>query len=150
MRRVSADPDDPHRYDDMLNLPHHVSGTRPHMTMEQRAAQFSPFAALTGYEEAIKESSRLTQRKIELSEEEQEEVNRKLQILMNHEKEKPEVTVTWFEEDPEKEGGTYVQKTVRIRRVDTITGRLVLDSRKTISISDIITMEGPLFDQRDQ
>ena len=147
MRTVSKDQNDPHRYDDMLDLEHHVSGTRRHMSMEQRAAQFSPFAALTGYDQAIQESSRLTSRRIELSEEEQNELNQKLQILSLHGKEKPEVTVTWFEEDPYKEGGSYRQKTVQIRKVDTYAGNLILSDHSTIALSDIIAMESPLFEE---
>lgn len=148
MRTVSQNQNDPHRYDDMLEMKHHVSGTRRHMTMEQRAAQFSPFAALTGYDEAIQESSRLTSRRIELSEEEQEELNQKLQILSLHEKEKPEVTVTWFEEDPYKEGGSYRQETVRIRKIDTNAGNLILSDHSVIPLSETVALESPLFDQK--
>lgn len=147
MRAVSKDQNDPDRYDDMLNLPHHQSGTRKHMTPDQRAAQFSPFAALTGYEEAIQESSRLTMHRIELSDEEKEILNRKLQILSLHAKEKPNVTVTWFEEDPYKEGGSYVQKTVRISKIDTTTGNLITTDRKTIPLQEIVALESSLFDE---
>ena len=149
MRSVSQNQNDPHRYDDMLEMPHHVSGTHRHMTMEQRAAQFSPFAALTGYDEAIQESSRLTSRRIELSEEEQEELDRKLRFLSLHEKEKPEVTVTWFEEDPYKEGGSYRQETVQIRKIDANAGNLVLSGHSLIPLSEIVTLESPLFDEEN-
>lgn len=149
MRTISTDQNDPHRYDDMLDLPHHVSGTRRHMTMEQRAAQFSPFAALTGYDEAIQESSRLTVQRAELSQEEQDLLNHRLQVLSRHEKEEPEVTVTWFEEDPRKDGGSYRQKTVHVHRVDEFTGNLVLSDRKTISFQDIMTLESPLFEEEN-
>lgn len=149
MRRVSQNQNDPHRYDDMLEMEHHVSGTHRHMTMEQRAAQFSPFAALTGYDEAIQESSRLTSRRMKLSEEEQEELDQKLRILSLHEKEKPEVTVTWFEEDPYKEGGSYRQETVQIRKLDTSAGNLVLSDRSLIPLSEIVALESPLFDEEN-
>lgn len=150
MRTVSQDPDDPHRYDDMLDMPHHQSGTRKHMSMEQRAAQFSPFAALTGYDEAIQESSRMTMPEIELSEEEQEVLNHRLSLLSMHVKENPEVTVTWFQEDPYKEGGSYRQKTVQVRNVDTIAGCLVLSDRSTIAFSDILGLESELFEEENQ
>lgn len=147
MRSVSQDQNDPHRYDDMLDLPHHESGTRKHMSMEQRAAQFSPFAALTGYDEAIQESARMTMARVELSEEETEDLNQKLQILSDHVEERPEVTLTWFQEDPYKEGGSYVQKTVGIRSVDTFAGNLILADRSTIPFQDIVSLESPLFEK---
>lgn len=150
MRTVSQDPNDPHRYDDMLDMPHHESGTRKHMSMEQRAAQFSPFAALTGYDEAIQESARMTMSRIELSEEEQEELNHKLSVLSMHAKENPEVTITWFQEDPYKEGGSCRQKTVRVRNVDTVGGNLILSDRSTISFSDILGLESKLFEEENQ
>lgn len=95
------------KYDDIIDLPHHVSKVHPQMSRENRAAQFSPFAALTGYEEAVKEMGRLTDRRMILDEYEKEEIDRKLRILKEHME--IEVSVTWFVSDPFKEGGSYHQ-----------------------------------------
>ena len=85
-----------HKYDDIINLPHHVSGTHPQMPVEDRAAQFAPFAALTGYGAAIKETERYTEKRIQPDEESVEILNRRLEFIREHISEKPEVTVTYF------------------------------------------------------
>ena len=90
------------QYDDIINLPHHVSKTRPQMSMVDRAAQFSPFAALTGYDAAIKETGRLTDEKVNLSEEEKEALDRKQQILMEWLGDHPALTITFFVPDEKK------------------------------------------------
>ena len=95
-------------YDDIINLPHHVSDKHPQMTMHDRAAQFSPFAALTGHNDAIKETARLTDRRIELSEEVKEELSRKLLYIAENISDKPVVTISYFVEDKLKQGGEYV------------------------------------------
>lgn len=87
------------QYDDIINLPHHVSKTRPQMSMLDRAAQFSPFAALTGYDAAIKETGRLTDEKVNLSEEEKEALDRKQQILLEKLADHPALTVIFFVPD---------------------------------------------------
>ena len=95
-----------YQYEDIINLPHHVSTTRPQMPMSDRAAQFSPFAALTGYDAAIKETGRLTDTKIELDDEELHNLNLKFQFLVEHLEDEPEVAVTYFKADERKAGGT--------------------------------------------
>ena len=97
-------------YRDIINLPHHVSSKRPQMSMLDRAAQFSPFAALTGYDDAIHETARLTNDKVDLSEEEKETLDRKQQILLERLGEHPALTVTYFIPDAKKSGGAYVTK----------------------------------------
>ena len=96
------------KYDSIMNLPHHVSKTRPQMTMSDRAAQFAqfaPFAALTGYDSAIKETGRLTDEKIELDEEALTALDMKYQLLMDAFDDAPEVTITYFQPDERKAGG---------------------------------------------
>ena len=88
--------DDPNRYDDIIDLPHHVSLSRPHMERSDRAAQFSPFAALTGYESAVKETARLTDQRVELDENEREALDKKLAVLAARLGEQPEITVTYL------------------------------------------------------
>lgn len=104
------------KYEDIINLPHHVSKTRPQMSMQDRAAQFSPFAALTGYDAAIKETGRLTVRKVEMDEEALHILNMKFQILVDSMDVRPEVTFTYFEPDKHKAGGAYVEVTGMVKR----------------------------------
>lgn len=104
------------QYDDIINLPHHVSKTRPQMSMVDRAAQFSPFAALTGYDAAIKETGRLTDEKVNLSEEEKEALDRKQQILMEWLGDHPALTITFFVPDEKKSGGAYMTKSGNLKR----------------------------------
>ena len=98
------------KYDEILSLPHHVSKTRPQMPMSDRAAQFAPFAALTGYDSAIKETGRLTDEKIELDEEALTALDMKYQLLMDAFDDAPEVTITFFQPDERKAGGKYASQ----------------------------------------
>ena len=126
-----------HRYDDVINRQHPTSKKHPRMSNMNRAAQFAPFAALTGYEESIEESARLTDRKIELSEYEIEELNAKLNFIQEHIKEHPEVTVTYFQPDERKEGGAYITVTGRVRRIDEVNRVLVFENQINIYIASI-------------
>ncbi len=130
-----------HQYDDILHLPHHVSEKHPQMSMIDRAAQFSPFAALTGYEDAIDETARWTDTKRELTEEEQQIINAKLHALMTHEKEAPEVTVSFFTQDARKAGGTYETVLGKVKRVNVFEGTLELRSGTIIPFEDILSLE---------
>ena len=98
------------KYDEILSLPHHVSKTRPQMPMSDRAAQFAPFAALTGYDSAIKETGRLTDERIELDEEALTALDMKYQLLMDALNEAPKVTITYFQPDERKAGGKYASQ----------------------------------------
>lgn len=132
--------DNSRRYDDIIDLPHHVSQTHPRMSMLNRAAQFAPFAALTGYGAAIDEAARLTQRRVELSEAEQEALNEKLSALA---KRLPaEARVTWFVPDPRKAGGRYVEETVTVRRILPDEDRMILTDGKAIALDCVIDVEG--------
>lgn len=95
------------KYEDIINLPHHVSETRPQMSMLDRAAQFSPFAALSGYDDAVKEAGRLTDNRVELGDEGQDLLDRKLQYLQEIIADRPEISVTFFIPDEKKPGGSY-------------------------------------------
>lgn len=132
---------DMHRYDDMIHLPHHQSGTRPHMSLHDRAAQFSPFAALTGYDAAVEEAARLTEQKLELSEEEKAAIGAKLTEIKEHIKERPEVTVTYFVPDERKAGGTYVTVTGTVRRIDEFERVVVMQDQSRVGIDDIIVLQ---------
>lgn len=124
-------------YDDIINLPHHVSGRHPQMPPENRAAQFAPFAALTGYEDAIGETGRLTEAEIELTEDEITILNEKLTALEALLREQPrtEVQVTYFEPDLYKAGGEYRTITDTVRRIDHYRKCLVMGSGDVIAMN---------------
>ena len=133
------------KYDKIINSPHHVSSTRPHMSMIDRAAQFSPFAALTGYDAAVKETARLTEQKIELDEYEKAALDQRILLLQEHLKELPEVTITHFVPDERKDGGKYVSITEAVKKIDTYEKQIVLVDKSKISIENILSIEGELF-----
>ncbi|MBQ0075175.1 MAG: hypothetical protein KBT34_13415 [Prevotella sp.] len=138
-----------HEYDDIINLPHHVSKVHPQMTMYQRAAQFAPFAALTGHDAAIRETARLTDRQIELGDENNEILNRKLAILRDHLKDTPDVTITFFQPDEKKSGGSYETYTGNMRVIDDYEQNIVMTDGKKISLPSILYIDGRLFDDED-
>ena len=129
------------KYDDIINLPRPVSSKHPPMPMSDRAAQFSPFAALTGYDEAVMETGRLTDRKRELNDEEIAALNQKLQFLSEHLEEHPTITVTYFVPDAKKTGGSYATKTRRLKKIDTVDRWIQLDDGAKIPIDDITNIE---------
>lgn len=133
------------KYDDMLYMKHHVSEKHPRMSVHDRAAQFSSFAALTGHGAAIAETARLTQPKIELDEYEKEEIDRKIAYLCDRMEEKPEISVIYFVPDEKKAGGRYVTRTGGFRRIDDIQKTLLLADGTEISVFDILSLDSPLF-----
>ncbi len=134
-------------YDDILSLPHHQSETRPHMPMANRAAQFSPFSALSGYEDAIGEVSRRTEAKIELSESEKDALDRKLSLLTERLRsgERPVLRIRAFVPDAKKDGGAYRDMTCAVRGVELTERRLLLDGGRSVALDDILCLEGELF-----
>ena len=125
------------KYQDIINLPHHVSSVRPPMSMINRAAQFSPFAALTGYDDAIVETARLTDRRIELTEAEEAEISKALSSL----KRGDTAELTWFVPDRKKAGGRYVTENVTVKQVVAAEGKVVLMDGRGIEIASIIGVE---------
>ena len=132
-------------YEDILNLPHHVSKTRPQMSMLDRAAQFSPFAALTGYDDAIKETGRLTDEKIEMDEDRKAALDMKQAYLIEMIDEQPEISITYFLPDAKKSGGAYVTVTGNLKRFDEYERLLILTDGKKIPMDDIADIESDLF-----
>lgn len=132
-------------YEDIINLPHHVSATRPQMSMLDRAAQFSPFAALTGYDAAIKETGRLTDEKQELDDDTKAALNMKQAYLMEMLDEQPEISVTYFLPDTKKAGGAYATVTGKLKRFDEYERLLILTDGKKIPMDDIADIESNLF-----
>ena len=133
-------------YDDIIELPYHVSATHPHMPMLDRAAQFSPFAALVGYDEAILETTRLTDEKTVLSEESKEELNQKLRIISEHLNDDPEVSITYFLPDTKKAGGAYVTATGYVNKIDLLEYCVYVREGPMIPIDNIYEIKGELFD----
>ena len=130
-----------HRYDDILELPHPVSSRHAPMSLTDRASQFSPFAALTGFGAAIDETGRLTDVRIEISEEERERLNRKLLNLNQLQNSCPEITVTYFLPDEKKEGGAYIRITGKLQKIDRLTQRIVLDDGRQIPMEDLVEID---------
>ena len=133
------------QYDDILHLPHHVSKIRPQMSMQDRAAQFSPFAALTGYDAAIKETGRLTVGKVEMDEEALSTLNTKFRILVDSMNDKPEVTFTYFKPDKRKAGGAYVEVTGMVKKIDDFERLIVMQDGTKLPMDDILDIEGEIF-----
>ena len=132
---------DLHNYDDIIDLPHHVSPNRRRMSNIERGAQFSPFAALTGYEAAVEEAARLTDGKKELSEEMKAIIDAKIQAISEHPDAEPEVTITYFKPDERKEGGAYVRVTGAVREIDRIGKTIVLTGNTRIPMEQIREIE---------
>ena len=129
------------KYDDIIHLPHHVSAARPRMSAQDRAAQFSPFAALTGYEAVISETGRLTDCRVELSEDRLAELDRVQSMIAERIAEQPAVTVTWFVEDERKTGGEYVTAMGNVCRLDTFCRILLLNDGTRIPLEDILRLD---------
>lgn len=132
-------------YEDIISLPHHVSPKRAPMSMQDRAAQFSPFAALTGYEDAIQETERQTEGKIEVDEEALSSLNMKFQFLIDRMEDMPEVTLTYFKPDERKAGGAYVEVTGSVRKIDDFGRLIVMRNGAKIPMDDILSIEGEIF-----
>lgn len=140
----------PSEYDNIINLPHHVSETRPRMSQRDRAAQFSPFAALTGYDSEIKETARLTDEKLELDDYAISRIDSCLQILIDNAQERPTISITFFKADERKSGGAYVTVSGDFRRIDESNRTVVLTDGTTIPIEDIYALEGNIFRLLDE
>lgn len=131
-----------HKYDDIINLPHPVSKSHLPMPLSDRAAQFSPFAALTGYEAAMEETARLTDEKQLLSEDAIEKLNEKLRTLAEHKDAGKNVTITYFKPDERKNGGAYIAYSGVVKRIDEYTHVVIMEDKMVIPIEQIREIEG--------
>ena len=125
-------------YDDIINLPHPTSQRHPRMPIRDRAAIFSPFAALSGHGAAIAETARLTERRMELDEDTRAELDRRQAVLLEHMDEQPEITITWFQPDERKDGGAYLTTTGRLKRIDKMNRVLYLVDGRGILLDEIV------------
>lgn len=133
-------------YDDIIHLPRHVSKKHPRMAIADRAAQFSPFAALTGHGSAIKETARLTDEKIELDEYIKDDLSHRLQILEERIKERPVISITYFKPDSKKSGGAYATSISAIKKIDEYKRIIIMNDGAVIPIDEIISIEGEIFE----
>lgn len=129
------------RYDDIINLPHHVSSKRPQMPILERAAQFLPFSALTGYEDAVKETARLTDTRIELEESEKDLLNTKVHVLLDNLATEPKVKIIYFLPDGRKSGGKYISKIGTVKKIDLYNRQIKLEDETAIPLDDIFAIE---------
>lgn len=132
-------------YDDIIHLPHPNSKAHPRMTIYDRAAQFAPFAALTGHEAAIRETARLTEQRLELDEDAKANLDLKLRMLTESKENRPKITITYFKADQAKAGGSYETVTQMIKKIDRYEHSVVLEDGSRIAIEDIFEMEGDIF-----
>ena len=133
------------RYDDMIYMQNPTPTFKPRMSLYERAAQFSPFAALTGYEDAVEETARLTDARLELSEDMKTILNEKMQMIVDNMAADPIVTITYFVPDKKKEGGAYVDVTGIVKEIDEYDRCIVMTDKKKIPIEQVRAIEGDLF-----
>ena len=132
-------------YEDIVDLPHHVSKKHPQPTMADRAARFTPFAAITGYEEMVLEEARVTDERIEMDESSKAALNEKLNMILEFIDEQPEVSITYFEPDKRKAGGAYVTVTGTVKRIDEYEHLVIMTDGKKINIDEIYNLQSELF-----
>ena len=142
---MKDDFNDVHRYEDIINLPNHVSNSHPHMSILDRAAQFSPFAALTGYDGAIKETARLTNKRMELDEVAKTVLDEKLRITLEQLSSRPEIEITYFQPDKKKTGGAYVSTIGIVKKIDSYERTVIMQDETRIPIEEIIRITGEIF-----
>lgn len=136
-----------HKYDDIINLPHHVSKKHPQMSLHDRAAQFSPFAALTGHKAAINETARLTDEKQILSEDVIAKLNEQLNLIKENISTNPIVTITYFVPDDRKSGGAYISNTGVVKKIDEYNRTVIMTDKTVIPIEQISEMQSDIFSE---
>lgn len=134
------------KYDDIINLPHHISKTRIPMSMENRATQFAPFSALNGHDEAINETARLTTEKPELSVGELDKLSHKLVYALERD---AEICITYFKSDALKQGGAILQTHGKINKIDKIDGLIIIDNKQTIKLDCLLSIDGTVFNDME-
>ena len=134
------------QYDDIINMSHHVSKKHPQMSLYMRSAQFAPFAALTGYEDAVKETAREVQERIEIDEELRTILDSKLQIIIENLQFKPEISITYFVPDLKKDGGEYVTVSGIVKKIDMYNQLIYLANNIQIPTNEIIDISGNIFE----
>lgn len=142
---MKENPNTIEKYKDIIYKKHPTSMKHPRMSMESRAAQFAPFAALTGHDASIRETARLTHRKLDISQEEQDKLNLKFQIVEDHMEKDFVFTFTFFVPDLRKDGGAYISKTDSVKKIDFNQGHIILNNNEILNIKDIVNITGEIF-----
>ena len=132
---------DEHRYDDIINLPHHQSAHRPHMSLHDRAAQFAPFSALNGLDEQMNETSRLTDLRRELTDDEKNLLDMNIRIIENNIEYRPYVSVVYFIPDEKKSGGAYHKISGNVRRIEHAEGIMLFENNQTVNLCDVVLIK---------
>ena len=132
-------------YEDIINLPHYVSLKHPQMSMDARASQFAPFAALTGYDDEIKETARLTDKRIEIDEELKQILDMKIQVIKEKIASKPELEITYFIPDDKKDGGRYETIIDNISKIDNYNEKIIMQNGLKIEIKEVIDINSEIF-----
>jgi methanogenic corrinoid protein MtbC1 len=146
----NKDNKDKFQYEDIIHLQHHVSSHHEHMSLIDRAAQFSPFAALTGFDGEIKETARLTDKRMELAADAREILNEKLRIVREQLNNKMEVEFTFYQPDEMKSGGAYVSVRGLVKKIDEYEHVVVMQDGTRISVEDIVAITGEMFRGADE
>lgn len=134
-----------HQYDDIINMEHHKSKKHPPMSLYARSAQFASFAALTGYEDAVRETAREVMERIEIDDELKNILDGKIQLLSEQINKKPEVIFTYFIPDLTKDGGIYISVTGVVKKIDIYNQNIILEDKTEIPINDILDISGEVF-----
>ena len=142
---MTAPAGNPHKYDDMIGLGHHISRTHPPMARIKRAAQFASFDALTGFGAAIHEAGRETEEKKEMSEDEIDMIDARLAVIEKHINEQPNITVTYFLPDNKKAGGRYVTVSGKVKKLDGMKCAIIMTNGTKIPIGDVQYIDGDMF-----
>ena len=127
-------------YDDIINLPRHISDKHPHMSIHDRAAQFAPFAALTGHSEAVSETARYVDEKIDLGEDAIKEIQDALNYIQEHISQSPQVTITYFVVDDRKRGGRYVTETAKVKQLNNLEQSISLENNVIVNFDKILNI----------
>lgn len=130
-----------HKYDDIINLPRHVSDTHPQMSPLTRAAQFSPFAALTGYDDAIRETARVTEEFVQPSQDRNEQLDRQLQLIRETLPQRPEIEIVYFQPDSKKDGGAYVTFRGQVKGIDDCQRKLLFTDGTSLPLDTIFSIQ---------
>ena len=139
--------DNSHKYDKIKNHPHHVSQRHPQLSRASYAARFSPFAALTGYDDIVKEVARSTNEKYELDDDAKLRLSNRLSVVFDHLDEEPEVSITYFEPDRKKAGGEYVTVTGTVKRFDELDRVIIMTDGKKIPSEELFDVKGKIIDE---
>lgn len=134
------------KYDDIINLPRPISKTRTPMALIDRASQFSPFAALTGHETAVKETARLTEKRVELDKSEKNYLSDRLQFIAERINEQHEISITYFQPDTKKNGGAYLTANGIVKKIDDFERLIVMADGKQIPVDEVFNVEGQIFE----